>query len=980
MVLPSHTAIYLASQLSALPKPPDRAALTFSKQGGSLDQIASLLLRRRGLAPLPRPTADAPADGAAWARALEAELVDYGWLLSANALERFSSLDTMTRIAWSDWLLGQAAGQVGADRDHQPLFRAFPTVPDTDALFVDRLLVHLFQDPGAPCVLCGSSGTVHPLDPCGHLVCAGCFSAGEFTACAICGRRLSPGGPFLALDEGRASGTKRARPIHWTRVDLVEDSTLELRQVRDDLVARTQALARHDGDDLRIAILATDPGSISWLPTVVPARENLAIALATALLSARPDEGAALAVAVSGRWSTTTDIARTLWSYSGGDPGLVLPRKEPVEPGEWWRPGHEPRVEVQVSRVRALPRWLRRATLQRIAQFELTTAGEDIARHGAVWKRLAERLHPFERVDQAPSAAVCFAALRGTATDSESALGRAMRRAAADYPDRVRLVSKPEDLVGVRILTFASLVEAALAKDDTAAAIELLRQRPGDFWRRLDHLARQAGTDPDLTALLVDGARATARSVAPAVILAAASQLAARPFTVKAVATQRTAQLREHLETRASARYDVDALMRRNGGGRLLARWRLIAQRQGLSFRAPAPLPGTPRRVFFPGGDVVRTWTEPERRDPVAAELAMQLMSTAYEEIARRARALPTFDLVAVDAGLAAVPMPLRERSSTSQFAGWTRGARLSLPANDGVLRLFTHWTDAPSTRVDLDLSCMFYAEDWRSTGHCDYTSLHFPGGAQHSGDLTSAPAPLGATEYIDLDLARLRANGVRWAIPVVFSYNDVPFERLDKAFAGFMLPLTGGEAFQADRVAQRFELQGRSRALVPMVVDLETQTLLWADLNLSTSGYAHSIASNRKALGRLGADVWDYFTAGDRTTVFDLVVLHAAARASALEVVLTDGRRIGVPLDGAPNQVLTRARRALDGHGDPAAVGGADNALVAAVRAEDLIRVGRADAQLRTTTLVAVGQPPGTGASLHVPDLLTWIGPAAAG
>src|SRR5689334_17027943 len=56
---------------------------------------------------------------------------------------------------------------------------------------------------------------------------------------------------------------------------------------------------------------------------------------------------------------------------------------------------------------------------------------------------------------------------------------------------------------------------------------------------------------------------------------------------------------------------------------------------------------------------------------------------------------------------------------------------------------------------------------------------------AVHSGDLVSAPPQLGATEFLDLDRTRLLAAGVRWAVPVVLSFNDVPFEVLDAAFAG---------------------------------------------------------------------------------------------------------------------------------------------------------------------------------------------------
>lgn len=45
----------------------------------------------------------------------------------------------------------------------------------------------------------------------------------------------------------------------------------------------------------------------------------MAIALRANLQAALPQ--------VTARWSTATDIARTLWALTGGDPGLVLPAK-----------------------------------------------------------------------------------------------------------------------------------------------------------------------------------------------------------------------------------------------------------------------------------------------------------------------------------------------------------------------------------------------------------------------------------------------------------------------------------------------------------------------------------------------------------------------------------------------------------------------------------------------------------------------------
>ncbi|MZD07833.1 hypothetical protein GTW43_22510, partial [Streptomyces sp. SID5785] len=225
------------------------------------------------------------------------------------------------------------------------------------------------------------------------------------------------------------------------------------------------------------------------------------------------------------------------------------------------------------------------------------------------------------------------------------------------------------------------------------------------------------------------------------------------------------------------------------------------------------------------------------------------------------------------------------------------RGSALRVPApQDGrALRLFLHWMQEKGQRVDLDLSVAFYDDQWRFVGLCDYTRLEWGGeAALHSGDLTSAPAPHGATEYVDLDLGALRASGVRFALPVVLSYNDVPFDRLPDAFAGFMGVERGARArFDARAVRQRFDLAGDAKALVPMIVDLRTLRAWWADTTLPTGDGNHSVWRHKEALRRLGRDLLDAFQAGDRATLWDVACWTAAARTDG-DVVVRDASGAG--------------------------------------------------------------------------------------
>jgi hypothetical protein len=383
-----------------------------------------------------------------------------------------------------------------------------------------------------------------------------------------------------------------------------------------------------------------------------------------------------------------------------------------------------------------------------------------------------------------------------------------------------------------------------------------------------------------------------------------------------------------------------------------------------------------PRRVFFPRGSTVTTWTEPERRGPLPAAAIAGLRAVVDTELTARAARLERFDLAVIDAALADVPAPMRERAASAQFAGWPRGSVRRLP-DEAVLRLFLHWQDTGTARVDLDLSCAFFDADWRRLGHCDYTQLRFGGNAAiHSGDLTSAPAPLGATEFLDLSMPKLAALGVRYAVPVVLSYNAVPFELLEEAFAGLMLPLSNGEQFDAARVEQRFDLRGNARMLLPMVVDLTTGGLLWVDLTLPGRGYGHSVGRHGDQLARAAADQWEYFAGGHRTTLLDLVAWHAAGRADRVAVAHPDGTRTEVPAS-----VTAIREAAAAGTGPLPAPDAADGlrVLAATTDAAALDRLVPGRVAPDSVALTVTGEPPHPWTTVRGGDILGRLAPPTA-
>jgi hypothetical protein len=312
-------------------------------------------------------------------------------------------------------------------------------------------------------------------------------------------------------------------------------------------------------------------------------------------------------------------------------------------------------------------------------------------------------------------------------------------------------------------------------------------------------------------------------------------------------------------------------------------------------------------RLFFPRGGTTRIWTTVDEREPLSADLATALSAVLTGELLRRATALPRIRRAFLDEELSRLAAPGSDRSTSSTLLRMTRGSAQPIPPDD-QLRLFLHWVEPAGQRVDLDLSLAVFDQEWRFAGLCDYTRLRLDqDSVVHSGDLTSAPRPLGATEFVDLDLAALRRIGARYVLPVVFSYNNIPFDMLERGFAGVMRQPT--ELFDPAAVEERFDLTGPAKILLPFGVDLHTKELRWYDVNLSAAGYGHNIARYAGQIALMAAAIEEVHGAGDRVTLWEICCWHAAARSNEVVVRCADGSVVGY-LRGASEEVPTFARR----------------------------------------------------------------------
>ena len=356
---------------------------------------------------------------------------------------------------------------------------------------------------------------------------------------------------------------------------------------------------------------------------------------------------------------------------------------------------------------------------------------------------------------------------------------------------------------------FTSRLEEALAHRDVESALRLLSTHPGVFARRLNHLLRLCVDEAARERVVAEFAR-----VAPEVSL---------PVLVR---------LWEYFSSPGP-----DALP-----------WRVVAIKAAT---------GT------------KTTLIPSTRRPGPADAAVV---RAVEEALRQRKRLGR---IAVDQGMYegyTAPVGLRSASPGLRTAG--RGTRLPLPEGE-TIRFFLHWRDlpkappeapgpagpaaaegSPDTRVDLDLSAFFVAEDFARTEQIAYYNLRSTA-AVHSGDLTSAPD--GASEFIDVTLAEALRQGWRYVVMTVHSFSHHRLSEVPECWAGAMArgaDPQSGEVFEASTVMQRLDLVSPTFNATPFVIDLAERRLIWWDLPVGVG--EHQVANLDRSSNRVLAHLLD--------------------------------------------------------------------------------------------------------------------------
>jgi hypothetical protein len=613
--------------------------------------------------------------------------------------------------------------------------------------------------------------------------------------------------------------------VKFERLDLGGDIDAAARELFESFCTRTQALNPVDKTDFGALLGDYVDKALAWLPEKIPLKENVALILGQ-LFKQLPIANV-LPVARE-RLRTATDVLRFIAVYSGADAALQGATVYDYK-------------DVRYSEMPWWENWAKTAEPKILAMYVDKVFRTAIPRQ-------VERF-PVAKLSRALRRAL-LSILDGF--DETSLTEDLLRHRSywvwvgeflhpGEYAKRYPKVARaftfvrkkgPDGLVADRFRGFYAQVELAAARRDSAAMAELLLQRPGELGRRFDHLLRVAGSDE--------------RAVAEAV---AAFQSKIGSYSLPVLLT-----LYGVLPTRAR--------------------------------RAK-------RRMFWPKGEVANGVSTSDKRPPLSPAIIDAARRPIEAELLRRFAAHPEFETAIVDEALASIIAPFNERTASPSAVNLPRGSTVTVPPSK-VLRMFLHWCEREQGQTtDIDLSIGFYNAAWEHVGVCSYYQLEFAIDgkriAASSGDLTSAPYPDGASEFVDLHREAAHGKGIRYAVMVVNAYGGDPFSRLERGFAGLMLrDDVGGHHFDPRTVELRFSLQGDNGIYTPLCLDLETNTMHWLDVYSKGELAMNNVANSNKSITRVCPETIDYFQSRIRLDMRTLGLLHAAARCR--RVFVRDG------------------------------------------------------------------------------------------
>jgi hypothetical protein len=255
--------------------------------------------------------------------------------------------------------------------------------------------------------------------------------------------------------------------------------------------------------------------------------------------------------------------------------------------------------------------------------------------------------------------------------------------------------------------------------------------------------------------------------------------------------------------------------------------------------------------LYPPRGSWSKVQLAVNEKSPFAPDAQLALRGAIDAQLAIRLRkVLPE----GVD--LAPETVDIKLQTNDQKLAPYGRGTVFQLPPEATFVRTASYWEHTPASGHSwFDNGWTFHKADWSAAGAICWNQVKFgKGAAVFSGDPTNGHELKGrACQMIDLDIERLKAAGVRYAVWNVLCFSHVAFSEAKEVLATLQWgeDKFAGKLYEPARAQMVFPLQGNNPAKYVAYIDLATRRLVYmdADLPADVSSAAQNVAGMAKLM-----------------------------------------------------------------------------------------------------------------------------------
>lgn len=273
-------------------------------------------------------------------------------------------------------------------------------------------------------------------------------------------------------------------------------------------------------------------------------------------------------------------------------------------------------------------------------------------------------------------------------------------------------------------------------------------------------------------------------------------------------------------------------------------------------------------RSVFPKRNVAKVKVIPAVSE-MDSDVCSRIVSICSDSLVKRFSSKEKLGKVFISDDLKKMIVPFSQRSASKALKTIVRGSRL--PLGDGDFVRFFIWWKNTDRRIDVDSSCVFFDANYVRQDYVAFNRHHVDGNyARHSGDIVDAPN--GASEFIDLNIEKCVARGIRYAVLDIRNFTGVKYSEMSECFSGFMMRkgMMTGEVFEPKTLSNKFDLNSDSISSMPVIIDVVNREMIWADVALN-----QTIMTSNSNISEMVMGICEM----KKPTLYDLFIHHGIAR-----------------------------------------------------------------------------------------------------